>query len=69
MSVLRQLHDEIDAAVFEAYGWPATLTDEEILARLVALNAERAAEEARAGWCAGCGPSTRRRPPWQRDRS
>ena len=47
VSVLRQLHDEIDAAVFEAYGWPATLTDEEILARLVALNAERAAEEAR----------------------
>ena len=44
--VLRQLHDELDAAVFDAYGWPATLTDEEILARLVALNAERAAEEA-----------------------
>jgi hypothetical protein len=33
--------------VFDAYGWPATLADEEILARLVALNAERAAEEAR----------------------
>ena len=32
---------------FDAYGWPATLSDEEILARLVALNAERAAEEAR----------------------
>ena len=47
VAVLRQLHDEIDAAVFDAYGWPATLTDEEILARLVALNAERAAEEAR----------------------
>ena len=30
----------------DAYGWPVTLTDEEILARLVALNAERAAEEA-----------------------
>jgi len=47
VSVLRQLHDDLDAAVFDAYGWPATLTDEEILARLVALNAERAAEEAR----------------------
>jgi hypothetical protein len=47
VSVLRQLHDDLDAAVFDAYGWPATLADEEILARLVALNAERAAEEAR----------------------
>ena len=47
MSVLKQLHDELDAAVFDAYGWPVTLTDEEILERLVALNAERAAEEQR----------------------
>ena len=31
--------------MFEAYGWPATLTDEEILERLVALNKERAIEE------------------------
>jgi hypothetical protein len=46
VSVLRQIHDDLDAAVFKAYGWPATLTDEEILERLVALNAERAAEEA-----------------------
>ncbi len=45
VSVLKQIHDELDAAVFEAYGWPVTLTDEEILERLVALNAERAAEE------------------------
>ena len=45
VSVLRQLHDDLDAAVFAAYGWPVTLTDEEILERLVALNAERAAEE------------------------
>jgi hypothetical protein len=47
VSVLRQLHDELDRAVFAAYGWPADLTDEQILERLVALNAERAAEEAR----------------------
>ncbi len=47
VAVLRQLHDDLDAAVFDAYGWPATLADEEILARLVSLNAERAAEEAR----------------------
>jgi hypothetical protein len=84
VSVLRQLHDDIDAAVLDAYGWSdllpllriahglepgklgsteassrraelAPLTrddarrafDEAILERLVALNAERAAEEAR----------------------
>lgn len=47
VSVLKQIHDDLDAAVFEAYGWPATLTDEEILERLVALNAERAEEEKR----------------------
>jgi hypothetical protein len=45
VAVLRQLHDELDAAVAAAYGWPATLSDEEILQRLVALNAERAREE------------------------
>lgn len=43
---LKELHDEIDAAVAAAYGWPADLSDEEILARLVALNRERALEEA-----------------------
>ncbi|WP_428309644.1 class I SAM-dependent DNA methyltransferase [Hydrocarboniphaga sp.] len=81
VSVLRQVHDELDAAVLDAYGWsdllpllqlahasspspPAPLPegegskamtrdearrafDEAILERLVALNAERAAEEAR----------------------
>jgi hypothetical protein len=47
VSVLKQIHDDLDAAVFEAYGWPASLTDEEILERLVALNAERAEEEKR----------------------
>lgn len=47
VSVLKQIHNDLDAAVFEAYGWPVTLTDEEILERLVALNAERAEEEKR----------------------
>jgi hypothetical protein len=47
VSVLKQIHDDLDAAVFEAYGWPATLNDEEILERLVALNHERAEEENR----------------------
>jgi hypothetical protein len=71
VSVLRQIHDELDAAVLEAYGWSDLLPllrvahgndapadgqtreeakrafDEAVLERLVALNAERAAEEAR----------------------
>jgi len=68
VSVLKQLHDDLDRAVFAAYGWPdlalgtpspssasslgpqasrlPSSTDAEILDRLVALNAERAAEEA-----------------------
>jgi hypothetical protein len=45
--ILKELHDRLDRAVAEAYGWPADLPDEETLARLVALNKERAAEEAR----------------------
>src|SRR5436305_844237 len=47
ISILLQLHNELDAAVAAAYGWPANLTEEEILEKLVALNKERAAEEAR----------------------
>ncbi|MDI1451317.1 DNA methyltransferase [Polyangium sp. 6x1] len=47
VSVLKQIHDDLDAAVFEAYGWPSDLTAEQILEKLVALNAERVAEEAR----------------------
>jgi hypothetical protein len=48
VSVLKQLHDELDKAVLDAYGWsdldPAD-TDA-LLERLVALNAERRREEA-----------------------
>jgi hypothetical protein len=44
--ILKELHERLDRLVFQAYGWPADLTDEEILERLVALNAERAKEEA-----------------------
>jgi len=69
VSVLKDLHDELDRAVFRAYGWddlaerlvgcPGATTpyrdrsqeqaeaEEELLSRLVALNAERVAEEAR----------------------
>ncbi|MDP3455691.1 MAG: hypothetical protein Q8R75_05915 [Methyloversatilis sp.] len=68
VAVLDQLHRELDAAVFDAYGWsdlapalvgaPGALTplidkpealaqaEAELLERLVALNAARAAEEA-----------------------
>ncbi|MBK5969911.1 MULTISPECIES: class I SAM-dependent DNA methyltransferase [Thiorhodovibrio] len=68
VTLLRELHDQLDTAVFEAYGWqdlakqligrpgatcpwpdkPADQlqAEEELLTRLVALNAERAAEEA-----------------------
>ena len=47
IGILRDLHDQIDVAVAEAYGWPADLSDEDILFNLVALNKERAEEEAR----------------------
>jgi hypothetical protein len=69
VSLLRELHDNLDRAVFAAYGWddlaerlvglpgattplpdkPAAQTEaeEDLLRRLVALNAERAAEESR----------------------
>ena len=47
VTVLKEIHDELDAAVADAYGWPNNLTDEQILEKLVALNRERAAEERR----------------------
>jgi hypothetical protein len=40
---LQDAHAELDAAVAAAYGWPADLSDAEILERLLALNLERAA--------------------------
>ena len=45
--ILKELHDKLDRLVFQAYGWPETLSDEQILEKLVALNHERAAEERR----------------------
>ncbi len=53
--------------MFEAYGWPVTLSDEEILEQLVALNHQRAAEEAagKSRWlrpefqCPQTGPPTK----------
>jgi type II restriction/modification system DNA methylase subunit YeeA len=39
---LDHAHKDLDAAVAAAYGWPADLSDEEILKRLFDLNQERA---------------------------
>ena len=38
-------HRRLDEAVFNAYGWPPRLSDDEVLARLLALNQERAAAQ------------------------
>ena len=43
---LENAHRKLDEAVFAAYGWPADLSKDEILARLLALNHERAAAQA-----------------------
>jgi type II restriction/modification system DNA methylase subunit YeeA len=43
---LQQLHDELDAAVAAAYGWPVDISDEEVLEALLNLNLERAGREA-----------------------
>jgi hypothetical protein len=45
VTVLRDLHDELDRAVLDAYGWPRDLDGQALLQRLVDLNAARAAEE------------------------
>ncbi|WP_203072395.1 class I SAM-dependent DNA methyltransferase [Falsiroseomonas ponticola] len=39
---LDTLHARLDAAVAQAYGWPADITEEDALARLLALNQARA---------------------------
>ena len=43
---LANAHRTLDEAVFAAYGWPPSLTKDEILARLLALNHQRAAGQA-----------------------
>jgi hypothetical protein len=45
VSVLAEIHDELDAAVAKAYGWRPGVPKEEILQRLVDLNEQRRAEE------------------------
>jgi hypothetical protein len=51
----------LDAAVAAAYGWPADLSDEQILERLLALNLDRAAEEAKAQESPTRKPAQRRK--------
>jgi type II restriction/modification system DNA methylase subunit YeeA len=43
---LANAHRKLDAAVFAAYGWPADVSDDEILAWLLALNLTRAGAAA-----------------------
>ncbi len=43
---LDNLHKNLDAAVFAAYGWPSDIGDEQILERLLSLNLERAADQS-----------------------
>jgi hypothetical protein len=42
---LELVHKQLDETVLDAYGWPHAVSDEEILGRLLALNAERAGRE------------------------
>lgn len=45
VGIISRLHEQLDTEVAAAYGWPANLAPAELVARLVALNAARAAEE------------------------
>ncbi|WP_163957903.1 class I SAM-dependent DNA methyltransferase [Sphingomonas insulae] len=45
VDILIELHDRIDVAVADAYGWPTDLDDAAIVARLIDLNLRRRAEE------------------------
>ncbi len=47
VSILREIHDDLDVAVLDAYGWAHDIDDASLLVNLGALNAERAAEERR----------------------
>lgn len=59
--MLRDLHDEIDELVAEAYRWDWPMTDQQILERLVDLHDERREEE-------GEGTIRWLRPEYQRPR-
>ena len=38
---LAQAHERLDDAVLDGYGWPHDIADDDLLARLLALNLER----------------------------
>jgi hypothetical protein len=42
---LDNAHRDLDATVAAAYGWPADIGEEDTLARLLALNLERAGRQ------------------------
>ena len=44
---LSHAHEALDAAVAEAYGWPADISEDDALAALLALNLERSKAETR----------------------
>ena len=44
--MIHELHNNIDAAVADAYGWRADLPDQEILARLVGMGGKRIVNSA-----------------------
>ena len=46
---LVNVHERLEAAVADAYGWDADLSDEQVLERLLALNLERYEEEGECG--------------------
>ena len=58
---LTHAHSALDQAVADAYGWPAGLTDDQILGNLLALNRQRAAAD-KGGQVQGRGNRRRRRP-------
>jgi hypothetical protein len=45
---LKAAHARLDAAVFAAYGWPADISDDDLLAHLLALNLTRTAATGQA---------------------
>ena len=47
VAIIHDLHKRLDDAVADSYGWPRDLSEAETVARLVALNRERAEEERR----------------------
>jgi hypothetical protein len=57
---LANAHKRLDEAVFAAYGWPADLSDDDLLAKLLALNLERAAKSNHSNRSSATGAASRR---------